>query len=225
LINIDILKSHLDFIKNNLKQNETFFRDWLTGSSDENGKKVTIKKNETEKGKEGRLEMEKRRRKSRCLIFGLDYTNYKTEVQDSGGKRLDLLASRMGGNEYVTIEMKSPTADVFKVEEVKNNNDGKSTEYRFSDELARAIPQVLGYRRNFEDSPSSDITEKAGIENGAVFDKCIIVIGQKKSDEKWKQNFILLKKSLSSSLEIWTYTDLKEKLETTIENLENNLKK
>ncbi len=223
LINIDILNSHLKFIQDNLEQDESFFRDWLTGSSDENGKEITIKEKETDEEEKRRLEMEKIRRKSRCLIFGLDYTNYKTEVQDSGGKRLDLLTSRIGGNAYVTIEMKSPNVDIFKIETKLNNNGGQSTKYRLSDELARAIPQVLWYRRNYENSPSPDIIEKAGIENGAVFDKCIILIGKKKSDEKWMENFILLKKSLSSSLEIWTYTDLIEKLETTIQNLNNNL--
>ena len=51
--------------------------------------------------------------------------------------------------------------------------------------------------------------------------KCIIVIGAKKDDPRWRANFLDLKKSFNSILEIWTYTDLRNKLFSTIKNLEH----
>lgn len=208
-INISILESHLDFINDNLNQGETFFREWITGVLDcENNKETNVN-----------IKTRAIRRNSRCLIFGLDYMKYVGELPKDDG-RLDLIASRVGGIEHVIIEMKSPTADVFDVDVSDNINGGGNEKYSLSKELARAIPQVLGYRKDCEVNSPCHIKQENKGEN---FYKCIIVIGQRGAEADWEENFILLKKSLSSSLEIWTYTDLIEKLETTIQNLKNNL--
>jgi len=70
-----------------------------------------------------------------------------------------------------------------------------------------------------KDASDPDL-EKMGIQGKATIAKCIIVIGTEKSDARWLKNRSNLLRSLGSSLEIWTYTDLLNKLESTIENLE-----
>lgn len=43
----------------------------------------------------------------------------------------------------------------------------------------------------------------------------------KKKSQRWQANFLDFKKSFNSILEIWTYTDLRNKLSSTIKNLEH----
>lgn len=118
--------------------------------------------------------------------------------------------------------MKSPNEDVFKVLTL-STNQGESVEYHLSPAISRAIPQILRYRSKLQTiSEDDDDLRRIGIKKGNVA-KCIILIGQRKTDPIWNDHFNSLKASLSSNLEIWTYTDIIDKLEIVIKNLEENL--
>lgn len=195
---LQILKSYRDFLNQSLNKNETYIQNWL---DEENGKY----------------------RKQRCLIFGLEYINHKREGELSR-KRFDVLTrSSLSRNEYVIIELKSPCAEVFRVE-THETKQGKAEEYHLSPDLARAIPQILRYKSIFSStSNDSDDLRRMGIEKGDIV-KCVIVVGQKKKDDPiWIDHFNSLKSSLSNGLEIITYTELIDKLSITIQNLEYNL--
>jgi len=210
-VQIKILEDHLEFLSSNLNKEETFVHNWIDGKIDNNGNSLELTQEETTKLK-----------KSRCLIFGLEYISHKREGSISS-KRFDVLTRLADGkNDYVLIELKSPNSDVFKVVEKENQNDGKSTEYHLSNDTSRAIPQISDYRNLLENSTDSE-WQKIGLPKGKV-SKCLILIGtRKESDSVWESHFVNLKKNLSSSIEIMTYTDLIHKLETTIKNLRENL--
>lgn len=200
--NLKILKDNLNkidaFINN--KSSETEIQNWLDEDNHKN-------------------------RRARCMIFGLEYVNHKREAQINGN-RYDLL-TRIGvgddNEERVLIELKGANCDVFTIKDKTNNNDGKVEEFYLSDELSRAIPQILEYKRKLEGKSKSGEDEdmrRMGEFSKITISKCIIVIGSKKNDKRWQANFLDLKKSFNSILEIWTYTDLKNKLASTIKNLE-----
>lgn len=140
------------------------------------------------------------------------------------GKRFDILTRTSLENEYVLVELKSPKDDVFDIKSSVNKNGGKSMKYALSSSLSRAIPQVLNYKRSFESKKADDEDiARIGFSAGKI-SKCIIVIGTRKDDDSiWSTNFLNLKQSFSSVLEIWTYSDLISKLDITIKNLEDNL--
>jgi hypothetical protein len=196
-IKLETLKNYKVFLENNLDKNEQFIQDWL---DEENGKY----------------------RKQRCLIFGLEYIDHKREGE-LGRKRFDILTrSSMERNEYVILELKSPCDNIFKIEE-KETKQGTSVEYHLSSQLSRAIPQILRYKSKFlSTSEDDDDLRRMGVAKGDVL-KCIIILGQKKCDPIWNDHFLSLKNNLSNNLEIWTYTDLIDKLDITIRNLEDNL--
>lgn len=159
-------------------------------------------------------------RQQRCMIFGLEYIDFKREGSVSS-KRFDVL-TRVGSKnvDHVLIELKSPSDDIFKTTQSTTNN-GVTTEYQIHDHLSRAIPQILEYKSTLEAKDASDPDlEKLGIQGKATIAKCIIVIGKENPDARWLKNRSNLLRSLGSSLEIWTYTDLLNKLNSTIENLE-----
>lgn len=191
-VQIETLKQNKKFIEDNLDKNEIFFQNWI----DEDSGKY---------------------RKQRCLVFGVEYVDPKREGEFMR-KRFDILAEQ-NRLHHVLIELKSPTAEVFKVETKENRNGGKTTEYRLSDDLARAIPQILGYKKWYESARSEEI-QALGIPNKKTISKCIIVIGVSSNDQVWSENFEALKNSIS--IEIWTYTDLIDKLQNTISNLEES---
>ncbi len=193
-IQIDILRSHISFLKKNLDKNETFIQKWL----DEDGGKF---------------------RKLRCLIFGLEYVDPKREGKFMR-KRFDILAEQNLDN-HVLIELKSPSAEVFTVKTKKTINDGITTEYHLSSDLARAIPQILEYKKWYDNARPEEI-QALGLEKKRIH-KCIIIIGTRKDDDVWKENFQLLKSNLL--VELYTYTDLVDKLKNTIKNLEESLRK
>jgi hypothetical protein len=186
-----------EFIKNGV--NETAIQNWL----DENDHKY---------------------RQSRCTIFGLEFIEFKREGSSSS-KRFDIL-TRVGSSslERILIELKSPTDDIFEIDKSETIND-QTTEYKLHDKLSRAIPQILGYRSSLNEKESGDQElEKLGIIKGkANIEKCIIIIGKNHTSDVWRKNRSNLVRSLSSSLEIWTYTDLLNKLDATIKNLESNI--
>jgi len=197
-IRIQTLKEYKQFLTDNLDKNEKFIQDWL---DEENGKF----------------------RKQRCLIFGIEFIDHKREGELSR-KRFDILTrASLTSNEYVIIELKSPKDNVFKIIENQSIQGGKSVEYHLSPEISRAIPQILRYKSKFENkSEDDDDLKRIGIKKGLV-KKCIILIGEKSNDPIWVDHFVNLKNNLSNTLEIWTYSDLIEKLEITIKNLEENL--
>ena len=198
-ININILKQYKRelFEKiNNKETTETDIQNWL----DEN--------------------------QSRRLIFGLEFTNHTSQGTDSAGKRFDFLVG-LGevDKKRIIIELKSPNDYAFETKDKTNKNDGFSSEYHLSDEISRAIPQVLSYRAELESGQEdSEMWQKLGCAKAPI-DGCIIVIGQNKDNNAvWKRNFKNLRHSFGKTLEIMTYTDLIQKMETTIKNLESNLK-
>lgn len=193
-IQLNALKELKDFVVSNLDKDESYFQNWI----------------DEEKGKF---------RKKRCLIFGIDYVDPKREGEIMGRKRFDILATR-NREHHILIELKSPTAEIFDIDEKPNLNDGILTTYKLSKELSRAIPQILGYKRWYNQLNSEKIQE-LGIAEKKEISECIIVIGVRKEDKVWKENFQSLLESLK--IKIWTYTDLIEKMDNTIHNIEQNL--
>ncbi|KKQ20430.1 MAG: hypothetical protein US35_C0039G0002 [Parcubacteria group bacterium GW2011_GWA2_37_10] len=209
-IQINLLEEYKQFLEQNLDKEETFIQDWIDGKIDNNGQTNNSDEEEIKKIK-----------KSRCLIFGLEFISHKREGQVSS-KQFDILTRiSQGKNDYVLIELKSPSSDVFKVKTKNNDNGGTSEEYHLSDDIARAIPQISEYRHLLDNA--SDIEwQRIGLVRGKI-SKCLIVIGTKRDDAVWSEHFLSLRKNLSSTIEILTYTDLIQKLETTIRNLRENL--
>ena len=194
-VQLNILEDLLEFVRSNLDKNETFFQNWI----------------DEEKGKY---------RKTRCMIFGLEYVNPLREGEIMGRKRFDILATQNREN-HILIELKSPTADIFEIKEKNNPNGGKSTTYNLSKDLARAIPQILSYKKWYQEMTYEKIEEIGLSEKKSVSD-CIIIIGKNQHNEVWKRNFQDLKENLK--VKILTYDDLIQKMENTIKNLKENLK-
>lgn len=194
-IQLDTLKNNLAFLVDALENNksENDIQNWI----DEGQRKYS---------------------KQRCMIFGIEYVDPKSQGEISR-KKFDILAEQ-NRRYHVIIELKGPKEDIFEVKKINNNNGGYSTEYKLSAELARAIPQVLGYKKLYKEMSSEEL-EKIGLRERKEISKCIIVMGKRENETVWLENFDDLKNSLNS-IEIWTYTDLVEKLENTIQNLETN---
>lgn len=209
-IQIHILEGYKQFLENNLDKEESFIQDWIDGKIDDAGHSNNLEDNER-----------KRVKKSRCLIFGLEFISHKREGVVSA-KKFDILTRiSQGKNDYVLIELKSPNSDVFKTVTKSNQNEGESVEYHLSDDTSRAIPQISDYRSLLENATEVE-WQKIGLTKGKI-SKCLIIIGTKKDDTVWSEHFSSLRKNLSSTIEILTYTDLVQKLETTISNLRENL--
>lgn len=212
-IQIEILEQHKKFLEKNLDKDETFIQNWIDWKIDNDGSIMNLDEDEKKKIK-----------KSRCLIFWLEYINHIREWVNSS-KRIDVLTKiSENKNDYVIFELKSPNMEVFKIKEVENQNWGKSTEYHLSKWISRSLPQILRYKDNLESKPEEDEDwQKMWIQKWKI-SKCIILIWTKKdNDPLWKNHFLSFKNSLSSSVEIITYTDLIDKIDTTIKNLKNNL--
>lgn len=161
-----------------------------------------------------------RYRQQRCMIFGLEYIDFQREGSVSS-KKFDIL-TRVGSKyiDHVLIELKSPSDNIFEITQASGINNPTST-FQIHKHLARAIPQILEYKSTIEAKPAGDAElEKLGISEKAHIGKCIIVIGKHSEDSRWKQNRENLVRSLGSVLEIWTYSELLNKLDSTIENLE-----
>ena len=213
-VQVSVLESHKDFLEKNLHQEEKFIQNWIDGNIDNDG-------NDMDNISE---EEQKQIKKSRCLIFGLEFINHKREgVVNS--KRFDILTCLSEKeSEYVLIELKSPSADVFRVKSMVNKNGGHSCEYYLSEGVSRAIPQILRYRDNLESKNSDDEDWlRIGLPKKEIA-KCIILIGTRKNDDPlWESHFSSIRRNFSNSLEIMTYSDLITKIDTTIANLKNNL--
>lgn len=190
---IETLKKLLSFLSNNLEKDEKFIQEWID-------------------------EDEGKYRKQRCLIFGIEYVDPKREGRVNE-KRFDILADQ-NKEHHVLIELKSPSASIFDVDQRNNLNGGITTDYRISFALARAIPQILSYKKWYEEASAEEI-QALGIPKRKPVSKCIIIIGKNIEDEVWKENFDRIKNSVN--IEIYTYSDLIDKLENTIRNLEENL--
>ncbi len=209
-IQIKILEQYKEFLKEHLNQDETFIQNWIDGKIDDDG----VATNST--GDE-----RKKTAKSRCLIFGLEFISHKREGE-IGSKQFDILTRiSQGENNYVLIELKSPNKDVFATKTRLNQNGGQVVDYSLSDDVSRAIPQISDYRSLLDRGGEAE-WQKIGLPTGKI-SKCLIVIGVKKNDPVWQEHFLSLKRNLSGTIEILTYTDLIQKIETTIENLKDNL--
>lgn len=210
-IQMETLKAHHAFLSANLHQNEKFIQNWIDGKTDDDGKTLDNEGDARDK-----------LRKSRCLIFGLEYIDHKREGSTSQ-KRFDVL-SRIsdGGSEYVLFELKSPSGRVFDVDTEPNDNDGTSETYSLSLDVARAIPQISSYK-NLLLNGSQTEWQRYGLKKGNIA-KSIIMVGTRVRDnEVWNEHYSSLKQTLSSSVEIMTYSDLLDKISVTIKNLEENL--
>ena len=213
-IQIGLLETYLRFIKETIEKVrlddtntdawETYIQKWIDAKLDHEWNEMTI--SDDKKIKESN---------SRALIFWLEYTKHKREVLDSW-QRMDVLAkldNSSWAKEYVLIELKSPKADIFEDEE---------SELKISKKLARAIPQVLDYKSDFETKQDWDRDlDRRNLVAWKII-KCIIVIWLAKENQRWQKIFSQLKWNFSGMIEIWTYSDLVRKLETTIENLKSN---
>jgi len=159
-------------------------------------------------------------RQQRCLIFGLEYIDFNREGSVNS-KNFDVL-TRVGSKyiDHVLIELKSPSDNIFEIETSQTINSGTDT-YRIHKHLSRAIPQILEYKSALESKDLGDAElEKLGIYEKPHIGKCIIVIGKHSDNPRWLKNRENLLRSLNSSLEIWTYSELLNKLDATIQNLE-----
>lgn len=159
-------------------------------------------------------------RQQRCLIFGIEYIDFKREGSVNS-KRFDVL-TRVNSKyvDHVLIELKSPADDIFEIETTETGNNPSNT-YKLHRHLSRAIPQILEYKHGLETKSAGDAElEKLGIYDRPYINKCIIVIGKNSDNPRWQQNRKNIVQSLNSSLEIWTYTELLNKLDSTISNLE-----
>lgn len=192
-IQIDTLKSHIEFLKGNLDKNETFITNWL----DEDDGKF---------------------RKQRCLIFGLEYVDPKREGQVSS-KKFDLLAEQ-DFEHFVIFELKSPKDPIFKVETASTTAGGTTSEYNLSSQLARAVPEVLGYKKFYEDATPEEL-QKFGVKVKKPISKCVIVLGTRQDDLVWKGNFERIA-GCFNGIELLTYTHLIDRLENIVKNLEEN---
>lgn len=192
-IQIEILKSHINFLRSNLDKNETFLTKWI----------------DEEKGKY---------RKQRCLIFGLDYVDPKREGQISS-KEFDLLAEQ-DFEHYVIFELKSPKDSVFKIERLPTVAGGETTEYNLSSQLARAIPEVLGYKELYDKATDEEL-QKFGVKSKKPISKCVIVLGTRVDDPVWKNNFERIANCFNG-IELLTYSHLIDRLENIVKNLEEN---
>jgi hypothetical protein len=205
------LKEHRNFLQKNLNQNETFIQNWIDGKTDNFGNIIKNSKDEVQKIK-----------KSRCLIFGLEFINHKREGTTSQ-KRFDILTRiSEGRNEYVLIELKSPSGKVFEVKKSVNSNEGETSTYSLSSEVARAIPQITHYKGLLKTATSTD-WQRYGLEKGEVVKSIILVGTREENDKIWDEHYTDLRHGLSSAIEVMTYTDLLDKLNATIKNLEENL--
>lgn len=183
-IRIDILEKLINKLKSRLLENESVIQQWIDEEP-----------------------------KTRCLIFGLEFVDYKREVQ-FGNSRFDILTEQ-SGMEHVIIEMKSPNVKVFE-EKTTQLKNGIKKEFVFSKDLAEAIPQTIKYFREYENS-NDETFQKAGSERKKPH-KALIVIGRKISDTIWQQHFSDLNNRISG-IEILTYDHLIEKMENQIKNL------
>jgi len=197
LTTVKLLKSYREkissFIKN--KSSETDVQNWIDEDSHEH-------------------------RQDRCMIFGLEFINHKREGGVSGD-RYDIF-TKIGteSEERILIELKSPSDKIFEAKEHITINDTKK-EYSLSPSISRAIPQILEYRKTLEEKRAGDSElQKIGEENEVKISKCIIVIGSDNNDTRWRKILREFRRSLSSNLEIWTYTDLLNKIDSIIKNLE-----
>jgi hypothetical protein len=193
-IQLNALKELKEFISNNLDKDESFFQDWI----------------DEDKGKY---------RRKRCLIFGIEYIDPKREGEIMGRKRFDILATQ-DREHHILIELKSPSAELFEIDTAINQNEGTTTTYRLSKDLSRAIPQILSYKKWYSQLNSEKLQE-LGLTAKKEISECIIVIGIRKDDVVWKENHQSLCESLK--IKILTYTDLIDKMENTIRNIEENL--
>lgn len=192
-IQIEILKSHIIFLKSNLDKNETFIQNWI---DEENGKY----------------------RKQRCLIFGLEYVDPKREGQISS-KKFDVLAEQ-DLEHHVIFELKSPKDNIFNINSGKTVAGGVTTEYNLSVQLARAIPEVLGYRKMYDEATAEEL-QKIGVNIKKPISKCVIVLGTRQDDPVWKGNFERIANCFNG-IELLTYNHLIDRLENIVKNLEEN---
>jgi hypothetical protein len=211
-IQVGVLEEHKEFLENNLDKTETFLQHWIDGKIDKDGNEINLPEEEV-----------KKIRQSRCLIFGLEFIGHKSQgIVNS--KRFDILTRvSEDKNDYVLIELKGPTSDVFERKVTTNINGGSSEEYSLSSDISRAIPQIAEYRNNLEEGSEID-WQRIGLPKGRI-SKCIIIIGVKNErDFLWQSHYHSLRRNLISSIDIMTYTDLISKLDITIKNLKENLK-
>lgn len=211
-LQLETLKAHRQFLASNLDKKETFIQNWIDGKTDDVGKEIIQTPEE-----------QASRRRSRCLIFGLEYINHKREGSISQ-KRFDVLTRISEGvNEYVLFELKSPSGQIFKISHESNSNGGQVDTYSLSDDISRALPQISSYKRLLQ-SGSDEEWQRIGLSRGHI-SKSIIMVGTRPENNKvWEAYFGSLKETLSSSVEIMTYTDLLHKLDVTIKNLKENLR-
>lgn len=155
--------------------------------------------------------------KLRCLIFGLEFIDYKREVQ-FGNSRFDILTEQ-SGTEHVIIEMKSPNVDVFE-EKITQLKNGVKKDFIISKDLAEAIPQTIKYFREYENG-NVETFQKAGADKKRPY-KALIIIGRKKIDPIWQEHFVDLNNRISG-IDILTYDHLIEKMDNVIINLKSLL--
>lgn len=152
--------------------------------------------------------------KINCLIFGLEYVDYKREVT-FGNSQFDVLTD-ISGTEHVIIELKSPNRLVFQVQ-IRRLKNGTKTDYILSPDLAEAIPQTIKYFREYEREPAETFI-KNGTEHKKV-PKAIIVIGRNQKDNPvWQDHYCDLRNRIAG-IEILTYDHLVEKIQNQIVNL------
>jgi hypothetical protein len=152
--------------------------------------------------------------KVRCLIFGLEYIDYRRETT-FGNSKFDILTD-VSGTEHVIIELKSPNKPVFQIRTIPLKN-GVKKDYCLSPDLAEAIPQAIKYFAEYA-RESKETFRKNGTDQKKV-PKVIIVIGRNvKDDPIWQDHYCDLRSRIAG-IEILTYDHLIEKMQNQVTNL------
>jgi len=137
-------------------------------------------------------------------------------------KQFDVLAEQ-DLEHYVIFELKSPKDDIFKINSDVTVAGGETTEYNLSPQLSRAIPEILGYKKLYNEATDEEL-EKFGVKIKKPISKCVIVLGTRHDNLVWKGNFERIANCFNG-IELLTYNHLIDRLENIVRNLEENTSK
>lgn len=136
-------------------------------------------------------------------FFGTEYFQAERETPAGFNGRVDFLLTKNDGYRDV-VEVKKPTHDLFL--------DDGSMSAKLKDTLSQIAKYLDYYNKHYLD-------HKEQTDKDVYKPKGIVVIGSN-SEEKVKERIKRHKHVINSNIEIWTYDDLKDKAQRTINTYE-----